>query len=49
MLKIKTKCGKNKYQDLKKKKGILNKIRLYLFIILGSLRDIFKEEDKLEN
>ena len=49
MLKIKTKCGKDKYQYLKKKKGILNKIRLYLFIILGSLRDTFKKEDKLED
>ena len=45
MLKIKTKCGKKKYQDLKKKHGILNKLRLYLFFILGSFRDLFKKED----
>ncbi len=43
MLKIKTSCGIEKYKILKKKKGFLNKLRLYWFIIIGGLRDVFKK------
>ena len=45
MLKIKTKCGKEKYQNLKKNNGILSKLRLYFFLIFGGLRDFFKKEE----
>lgn len=43
MLKIKTKCGIDKYEVLKKRKGILNTIRLYWFILFAGLRDAFKK------
>ena len=43
MLKIKTSCGIEKYKLLKQKKGFLNKMRLYWFIIFGGLRDVFKK------
>ena len=41
---IKTQCGLDKYSQLKKlaNKSLLNKIRLYHFIIVATLRDIFK-------
>ena len=42
MLKIKTKCGIDKYKILKGRKGVLNKFRLYWFILIGGLRDFFK-------
>ena len=43
MLKIKTSCGIEKYKNLKQKKGFLNKLRLYWFIVIGGLRDAFKK------
>ena len=38
---IKTKCGIEKYNLLRKKKGIWNKLRLYWFIAIGTLKDLF--------
>ena len=38
---IKTQCGLDKYNELKLKKGLLNKIRYYWFVIFASLRDYF--------
>ena len=43
MLKIKTKCGIDKFKLLKERKGILNKIRLYWFIFFAGLRDVLKK------
>ena len=43
MLKIKTSCGIKKYNRLKKKRGFLNKLRLYWFLFIGGLRDFFKQ------
>ena len=43
MLKIKTSCGIEKYKTLKQKKGFLNKLRLYWFIVIGGLRDVFEK------
>jgi len=43
MLKIKTKCGLEKYHLLKNRKGIFNKLRFFWFIIIGGLRDAFKK------
>ena len=42
MLKIKTSCGIKKYNSLKKKKGFFNTLRLYWFLVIGGLRDVFK-------
>ena len=44
MLKIKTKCGINKYQKLKVRKGLLNKLRFYWFVFFAGIRDIFKKK-----
>ncbi len=38
---IKTECGIDQYNLLKKKKGFLSKLRLYWFIALATLRDLF--------
>ena len=43
MLKIKTKCGIDKYKSLKVRKGFFNKIRFYWFIFFAGLRDAFKK------
>jgi len=40
---IKTVCGIEKYDELSKKKGFLNKLRFYWFVLSASLRDIGKE------
>jgi hypothetical protein len=42
MLKIKTSCGIKKYNQLKEKRGFLNKLRLYWFLVFGGIRDVFK-------
>ena len=39
---IKTKSKIDKYYLLSKKKGFWNKLRLYWFISIGTLRDLFK-------
>ena len=43
MLKIKTKCGIEKYKELKSKQGVYNKVRFYWFLIIGGIRDVFKK------
>ena len=41
---IKTVCGLEKYEELSKRKGFLNQIRFYWFVLIASLRVIGKEE-----
>ena len=41
---IKTVCGLEKYEELSKRKGFLNQLRFYWFVLIASLRDIVKEE-----
>ena len=41
---IKTTCGIEKYDELSKKKGFLNKIRFYCFVIVASIRDFGKDK-----
>ena len=36
---IKTECGRAKYEMLASKKGFLNRIRLYWFIIFATIED----------
>ena len=36
---IKTECGRAKYEMLASKKGILNRIRLYWFIVFAAIED----------
>ena len=39
---IKTQCGLDKYDELGKRTGVLNRIRWYWFIFFASLRDSLK-------
>ncbi len=41
---IKTECGRDKYHKLKRdyNKNIISKIRLILYVIIASARDIFR-------
>ena len=39
---IKTQCGLDKYDELGKRTGVLNRIRWYWFIFFASLRDSVK-------
>ena len=41
-LKIKTSCGIDKFNQLKIKQGLLNKIRLYWFVVFAVIRDFKK-------
>ena len=41
-MRIKTACGIEKYNHLRTKKGALARLRLYWFLVFGSLRDVFK-------
>ena len=41
-MRIKTSCGIDKYKQLRMKKGTLAPLRLYWFLVFGSLRDMFK-------
>ena len=41
-MRIKTACGIDKYNQLRTKKGTLARLRLYWFLVFGSLRDMFK-------
>jgi hypothetical protein len=41
-MKIKTTCGLEKYDELKRRTGFLAKLRLRWFVIFGSIRDILK-------
>ncbi len=36
---IKTECGRAKYEMLASKNGILNRIRLYWFIVFAAIED----------
>ncbi len=45
MLRIKTKCGLEKKKYLKNKKGFYSLARLYWFLFIGGLRDLFKKEN----
>ena len=40
---IKTKCGLEKYDLLKSRKGIFAKLRFYWFVFFASIRDIFEK------
>ena len=40
--KIKTSCGIDKFNKLREKQGLLNKIRLYWFIFFAVIRDYKK-------
>ena len=41
---IKTECGRDRYHKLKRdyNKNILSKIRLILYVIVATIRDVFK-------
>ena len=41
---IKTECGRNRYNELKKNynKNIISKVHLILFVLIATTRDIFK-------
>ena len=41
---IKTVCGLEKYEELSKRKGFLNQLRFYWFVLIASLRDFGKEK-----
>ena len=41
---IKTVCGIEKYDELSKRKGFLNKLRFYWFVLSASLWDIGKKK-----
>ena len=41
---IKTVCGLEKYEELSKRKGFLNQLRFYWFVLTASLRDFGKEK-----
>ena len=40
---IKTVCGIEKYDELSKRKGFLNQLRFYWFVLSASLSDIGKK------
>jgi len=42
---IKTLCGLEKYEKLSSKKGFLNRIRFYWFVLFASVRDFGKEKN----
>ena len=39
---IKTTCGIDKYRLLKGDTSLFGRLRLYLFVVLASVRDVFK-------
>jgi hypothetical protein len=41
-MKIKTACGLEKYEELKKRTGFFAKLRLKWFVIFASIRDTLK-------
>ena len=45
---IKTVCGIEKYDELSKRKGFLNQLRFYWFVLFASIRDIGKKKKKKE-
>ena len=40
---IKTVCGIEKYEKLSKRKGFINQLRFYWFVLSASLRDVGKK------
>ena len=40
---IKTVCGLEKYDDLSRRKGFINKLRFYWFVLFASIRDFGKK------
>ena len=40
---IKTVCGIEKYEELSQRKGFLNQLRFYWFVLIASLRDAGKK------
>ncbi len=47
---IKTSCGRKKYSELSDKKGLINRIRLFWFILIASIRDLnLPNPDKTKN
>ena len=36
---IKTECGRAKYEMLSSKKGIINRLRLYWFVLFAAIED----------
>ena len=40
--KIKTSCGIDKFNNLREKQGLLNKLRLYWFVFFAVIRDYKK-------
>jgi len=40
---IKTDCGFEKYEELSKRKGFLNQLRFFWFVLIASLRDFGKK------
>mgnify|MGYP001250335663 CR=1 FL=1 len=43
---VKTECGMLKYSELKAKRGIFAKARLYWFLLFATLRDLPKKKSK---
>ena len=41
---IRTACGIEKFDELSQKKGFLNRIRFFWFVLAASIRDIGKEK-----
>ena len=41
---IKTVCGLEKYEELVKRKGILNKLRFYWFVFFAVISDFVKKK-----
>ncbi len=42
---IRTTCGIEKFDELSKKKGFLNRIRFFWFVLAASIRDVGKEKN----
>jgi len=42
---IKTQCGLDKYNKLKLKTGIYNRLRFYWFVFFASIRDYFGKKE----
>ena len=41
---IRTACGIEKFDELSQKKGFLNRIRFFWFVLAASIRDFRKDE-----
>ena len=45
---IKTVCGLEKYEELVKRKGMLNKLRFYWFVFFAVISDFAKKNERKE-